>query len=165
MWRAPDILLVLPVLFVLAILLSVYVYLHFSGFFCFCFVSFYLINLLMLIYAIKCSHFRYTIWVLKTVYTYVTTTTIKIERLYPQRTSLITICSPLSSILGFRSLAFYNCRLGVCVSEFHTGEMGTACTYCVYSYCDWLILPSMFLGFILVISVVCSFSLLGIVSF
>ena len=53
----------------------------------------------------------------------------------------------------------------MCVSEFHIGETGTACIYYMYSDCDWLILPNMFLGFFLVISVVCSFSLLSIVSF
>ena len=71
----------------------------------------------------------------------------------------------LSSILGCRSPAFCNCWLLVCVSEFHIGETGTACIYYMYSDCDWLILPNMFLGFFLVISVVCSFSLLSIVSF
>ena len=52
-----------------------------------------------------CTHFRYTIWVLKTVYTYITTTTVKIEHLYPQRISLIAIVSSAASLAAGRLLS------------------------------------------------------------
>lgn len=142
-------LLVLPMLFVLAILISVYWYLC-CGFAC-------LFNQLIDVQFTCNKMHSFQVYCLS----FENNHNQDKKHFCPLKTSCSPLCSPLTGILGLGQLAFYYCRLVVCVLEFHMDGMGTARVYCIYSQYVWHLLPSMPLRFILVVWVVCSFLLLS----